>query len=373
MHALITGGAGFIGSHLADLLLARGHRVRALDNLLARVHGPARRAPSYLAREVELRVADVRDAQQVASALQNVDCVFHLAALVGADHGPYQAAEMVDVNVRGTAVLLEELAKRPVQRLVVASSRSVYGEGAYVDIAGRPVGVPNRSSSQLRLGQWEPSAVSGARLVPKPTSEAKLPALDSVYALTKFDQERLALTLGKASAIPTVALRLFNVYGPRQSPSNPASGVLTSFASRLLAGDAPICFEDGMQLRDFISVHDVAAACLLAAECDAAIGQVLNIGSGEARTVLSVAHDLAECLDRHCQPEITGRHRPGDVRHCFADSSRAQQALGFRPSVAFADGLSELARHLEAPPRSQPRRERAPDSRRGAQLEGLSS
>jgi dTDP-L-rhamnose 4-epimerase len=374
MHALITGGAGFIGSHLADLLLAQGHRVRVLDSLAPRVHGAARRAPSYLKDDVELRVGDVRDAGAVAMALQGVDCVFHLAALVGAGQGMSQAAEMVDVNVRGTAVLLEEIAKRPVQRLVVTSSRRVYGEGAYVDAAGRPVSVPNRPLEQLKRGEWELTAASGARLVPMPTHEAKPLALDSVYALTKFDQERLALTLGRTCGIPTVALRLFNVYGPRQALANPASGVLASFAARLLEEEAPLPLEDGEQQRDFVSVHDVVAACLLALERDEAVGQVLNIGSGQPRTLSSVAQDLAAALGKSIQPEATGEYRAGDIRHCFADIARAQHLLGYRPRIAFSEGLTELGLCLTTQAQQgAPGRDRVPDSLRQPMLGGLSA
>jgi len=372
VHVLITGGAGFIGSHLADLLLSRGHRVRVLDSLVSQVHGPARRAPSYLNAGVDLCVGDVREPKVVASALQGIDCVVHLAALVGVGQSMYQIADYVDVNVRGTAVLLEALAKRPVQRLVVASSMSVYGEGAYVDSEGRPSCAGTRALEQLRSGEWEPRNASGRRLIPTSTTESKPPELASVYALTKFDQERLSLVLGQAYAIPTVALRFFNVYGPRQALSNPYTGVLAIFSSRLLNGEAPLLFEDGEQLRDFVSVHDVAQAILLSLESKDAVGQVINVGSGEPRSVLSVAHEIAAVLGRDIAPEVTGKYRVGDIRHCFADISRAQQLLGYQPQVTFREGLADLGRYLEAQAlNGKVARDRALEARRELDARGL--
>jgi len=372
MHVLITGGAGFIGSHLADLLLTQGHRVRVLDNLVPQVHGPARRAPSYLSGGVDLYIGDVREPKTIAAALRGIDCVVHLAALVGVGQSMYQMADYVDVNVRGTAVLLEALAKHPVRRLVVASSMSVYGEGAYVDDGGRRCSAMSRPLEQLRRGDWELTTESGARLVPSATDETKPPELESVYALTKFDQERLCLVLGRAYSIPTVALRFFNVFGPRQALSNPYTGVLAIFSSRLLNNQAPLLFEDGEQRRDFVSVHDVANACLLALEREEAVGQVVNVGSGQSRTVLSVARDIAKLLGRHIEPEVTGKYRVGDIRHCFADISRAERVLGYRPRIAFADGLAELGQHLDGQvTKGQVARDRALEARRELDSRGL--
>lgn len=218
---LITGGAGFIGSHLADRLLAQGYRVRVLDNLIAPVHGAARKVPAYLSPRVELTLGDVRDAEAVSAALRGVDHVVHLAALVGMGQSMYQAADYIDVNVRGTAVLLNALTKSPPKKLVVASSMSVYGEGACVDASGQPIDAESRSREQLERGEWELRGPGGIALTPVPTPESKPPALESVYALTKFHQERLCLVVGRAHGIPTVALRLFNVYGTRQALSSP--------------------------------------------------------------------------------------------------------------------------------------------------------
>lgn len=372
--ALITGGAGFIGSHLADRLLARGHRVRVLDNLIEQVHGPARSRPAYLSPRIELCVGDVRDKADVVRALDGVDVVFHLAALVGVGQSMYQAAEYVDVNVHGTAVLMEQLAaRRPVQRLVVSSSMSIYGEGEYVDAAGAPAMVRERSLDRIRRGEWEPSDPSGRLLSPVPTREGKPPVLESVYALTKFDQERLALIMGRAYGIPTVALRFFNVYGPRQALSNPYTGVLAIFASRLLNGRPPVLFEDGNQRRDFVSVHDVAQACMLAMTRPDAAGRVFNVGSGESRRVIDVAGAMGQALGREIPPEITGKYRVGDIRHCFADISLARDQLGYEPEVPFERGLRELSEFLTVQAaKGSVASDRVHEARRELEARGLS-
>jgi dTDP-L-rhamnose 4-epimerase len=345
---LITGGAGFIGSHLADTLLAAGHRVRALDNLSPQVHGEQSAAPEYLSPEVELMVGDVRDRAAVDRAIDGVDTVFHFAAAVGVGQSMYRIAHYTDVNNHGTSVLLEALAERPVERLVVASSMSVYGEGLYHDPEGRTVGVAERDREQLRAGDWEPRGPDGEPLTPIPTPEAKAPSLASIYALSKFDQERMCLLVGGAYGIPTTALRFFNVFGTRQALSNPYTGVLAIFASRILNGNRPAVFEDGMQRRDFVHVSDVARACLLAMDREAAAGQVLNVGSGNAYTVAEIACRLGRVMGREdLEPEITGTYRVGDIRHCFADIGRARQVLGYEPHVALDDGLAELATWLE--------------------------
>lgn len=370
--SLITGGAGFIGSHLADRLLASGHRVRVLDNLVEQVHGEARARPGYLSPRVELCVGDVRNPGDVASALKGADHVFHLAALVGVGQSMYQAAEYVDVNVRGTAVLMEQLAQRPVQRLVVASSMSIYGEGEYTDAEGRPASVVARSFEQLRQGRWEFEDGQGRPLVPMPTREGKPPAIESVYALTKFDQERLALVMGRAYGVPTVALRFFNVYGPRQALSNPYTGVLAIFASRLLNGASPLLFEDGLQQRDFVSVHDVASACALALERDEAVGRVFNVASGTSRRVIDIATAVARALGRDVPPEVTGQYRVGDIRHCVADISLARRALGFEPQVSFEAGIRELAADLkDQAARGAVARDRVNEARRELEVRGL--
>lgn len=345
---LITGGAGFIGSHVADEFLREGYNVRALDCLCAQVHGPRRKRPSYLNNEVELQVGDVRDREQVRKALRGCDLVLHLAAKVGVGQSMYEIADYTATNNEGTAVLLEELIKHPVERLAVASSMSIYGEGMYQDSAGRIISGTDRPLEQLRAKDWELRGGDGQPLVPIPTQESKTPALASVYALSKYDQERICMIFGRAYRQSTVALRFFNVYGPRQALSNPYTGVLAIFASRLLNNKAPLIFEDGEQQRDFVNVEDIARACRLALEVPGASDQVFNIGSGTRSSVREIAARMARVLGKEeVQPEITGEYRTGDIRHCFADISLARDALGYEPRVSFAQGLAELAQWLE--------------------------
>jgi dTDP-L-rhamnose 4-epimerase len=347
-HILITGGAGFIGSHLADELLRHGHRVRALDNLSPQVHGANARRPAYLADDVELQLGDVRDPAAVRRALDSVDAVFHLAAAVGVGQSMYEVVHYTDVNNRGTAVLLEALIERPVAKLVVASSMSIYGEGLCRGPQGTEVEAVERTREQLAGREWELRGPDGEPLTPAPTPESKRPTLASVYALSKYDQERLCLMIGEAYNIPAVALRFFNVYGTRQALSNPYTGVLAIFASRLLNGKAPAIFEDGEQRRDFVSVLDVARACRLALESADARGMAINVGSGHAYTVREIAERMATVMGReYITPEITAKYRVGDIRHCFADISRARAVLGYQPEIAFEDGLAELAEWLE--------------------------
>jgi dTDP-L-rhamnose 4-epimerase len=344
---LITGGAGFIGSHLADALLAEGYRVRALDSLHPQVHGKDRKRPSYLHRDVELIVGDVRDGDAVGRALTGVDAVYHFAARVGVGQSMYEIDDYVDTNNRGTAVVLQALAKKPVGRLVVASSMSIYGEGLYREDATLREDVV-RNLTDLKRGVWDPVSERGTPLLPVPTPEFKRPTLASVYALSKYDQERMCLMVGEAYGMPTVALRFFNVYGPRQALSNPYTGVLAIFASRLLNGKPPLIFEDGRQKRDFVHVSEVVEACKLALTSEHASGQVFNVGSGVAHSVRDVARALGEVMGKTpIQAQITGKYRVGDVRHCFADIGKATERLGFKPQITLERGLAELASWLE--------------------------
>ncbi|GHH46872.1 NAD-dependent epimerase/dehydratase family protein [[Pseudomonas] boreopolis] len=339
---LITGGAGFVGSHLADELLAHGYQVRVLDALVEQVHGEQRARPGYLAEDVELIQGDVRDPEAVRAALEGVSKVFHLAAAVGVGQSMYEIAHYTDVNNRGTAVLLEALSSSPVERLVVASSMSIYGEGLYVDAAGNEVAPPERSLDALRRGQWE-LLQDGSPLAPVPTHEGKTPMPTSVYALSKLDQEKLCLIVGQAYGIATTALRFFNIYGTRQALSNPYTGVLAIFASRYLNRKPPRIFEDGRQRRDFVHVRDVARACRLALETPEAAGRAINIGSGQAISIVAIAAAMAEALDiDDLPPDITGNFRAGDIRHCFADIALARELLGYRPQVTLEEGMTEL-------------------------------
>lgn len=345
---LITGGAGFIGSHLADELLASGYAVRVLDNLSPQVHGEGGAWPAYLHADVECINGDVRDAGAVRTALRGVDAVVHLAAAVGVGQSMYEVTRYTSTNNLGTAVLLETLIERPVERLVVASSMSIYGEGLYRAPDGTVWERARRSQAQLEADEWELRGPSGEGLEPVPTPEHKRPTLASMYALSKYDQERMCLMMGDAYDVDTVALRFFNVYGPRQALSNPYTGVLAIFASRYLNNSPPLIFEDGRQQRDFVYVGDVARACRLALETEEAVGQVFNIGSGEAYTIEEVAERMGRVLGKeHIAPHISEAYRVGDIRHCFADISRARRVLGYEPTTSFENGLATLATWLK--------------------------
>ena len=346
MRTVITGGAGFIGSHVADELLRHGHSVRVLDSLDEQVH-PSRQRPEYLDPDVELHVGDVRDPASVARAIDGAEAVIHLAAKVGVGQSMYEVRTYADVNELGTATLLQALIGSKVRRLLVASSMSVYGEGLMLDRDGRRRETVERSVEQLRHGQWEPLDGDGEPLQPVPTPEDKRPALTSLYALGKFAQERMCLITGRAYGIPTTALRFFNVYGPRQALSNPYTGVLAIFAARLLNGQPPLVFEDGRQRRDFVHVRDVARACRLVLETSAGDGAALNVASGVSISIGEIAERLIAALSMDgMRPHVTGQYRTGDIRHCFADTSLADAVLGFRAEVPFDQGLLELVEWL---------------------------
>jgi dTDP-L-rhamnose 4-epimerase len=345
---LITGGAGFIGSHLCDELLSHNYQIKVLDNLSYQVHGTHGRRPSYLNDQIELIKGDVRDAGLVEKLVREADAVFHLAALVGVGQSMYQIREYTDVNNLGTATLLEAIIKHPVQKLVVASSMSIYGEGLYEDSLGKKHHRAGRSLDQLKNKKWELETEKGDPLRPVATDESKTPNLSSIYALSKYDQEQMCLIMGKAYNIPVTALRFFNVYGTRQALSNPYTGVLAIFSSRLLNDRPPLIFEDGHQQRDFVHVYDVAKACRLALEVPEANGQVFNIGSGISYSISSLARILAKTVGKESiEPEITGDYRVGDIRHCFADITKANRILGYSPQVSLSTGMKELAEWLD--------------------------
>jgi dTDP-L-rhamnose 4-epimerase len=344
---LVTGGAGFIGSHLGDALLRRGHSVRIYDNLTPQVH-PAG-LPDYLARDIEIVRGDMRHTDRLREAVRNVDVIFHLAAAVGVAQSMYEIAHYIGVNTQGTANLLQVLldTRIKVEKLIVASSMSIYGEGRYLCAACGEVAPPVRSQQQLLRKEWDTLCPHcGLKLAPVPTGESKPLQCSSMYALSKKDQEEMALLFGRTYGLPVVAMRYFNIYGPRQALSNPYTGVAAIFASRLLNGRAPMVFEDGRQMRDFVSVHDVVQGNLLAMERNQADGMALNIGSGEPVTIEQVARVLAAALDTVIPAELTGKYRAGDIRHCFADISAAARVLGYMPKVRFAEGIRELVQWL---------------------------
>jgi dTDP-L-rhamnose 4-epimerase len=350
MRVLVTGGAGFIGSHLADRLLADGHEVRALDDLDRQVH-PTGERPGYLDPEVELQVGDVRDHGAVARALDGVDTVVHFAAAVGVGQSMYEIERYTSVNAVGAAVVLEEAVARRdrIRKLLVASSMSIYGEGQHRNPRTGESGLAPglRPESQLSGKQWDVVADDGEPLEPEPTAETKPLRPTSVYAVGKRDHEELFLSVGAAYAMPAVALRFFNVYGERQALSNPYTGVAAIFSSRLLNDNAPLVFEDGEQTRDFIDVRDLVRGCALALTHNGADGRALNLGTGVPTSVLEVARTIASGLDKAIEPEIVEEYRAGDIRHCYADTRLAEELLGFSAEIPFADGMRDLLAWLE--------------------------
>lgn len=339
---LVTGGAGFIGSHLVAGLLGRGHQVRVLDAFIEQVHGAT---PRVLPPEVEVIRGDVHDCTAVNQALEGIEVVFHLAAEVGVGQSMYEIHRYVDANTRGTAVLLEAMVERrkQIRKLIVASSMSIYGEGAYRCPQCGPVAPSPRTLAQFEARQWEMFCPHcRAILEPMGTPETKPLDPTSVYAVSKQDQEQLCLIVGRAYGIPTVALRYFNIYGAGQALSNPYTGAAAIFASRLLNGQPPLIFEDGLQSRDFTSVADVVQANLRALESEAANYQAINVGTGIATPIVKVARMLAEGLGLTLEPQIVGKYREGDIRHCVADITRARTLLGYEPTVRLEDGIPVL-------------------------------
>ena len=341
---LVTGGAGFIGSHLVDELVNQGHRVRILDSIVEQVHG--REIPEHLNKDAEFIKADVCDEDAVKRALDGIDVIYHEAAEVGVGQSMYEIVRYVRANDLGTAVLLEEVIKRPNQlkKLVVASSMSIYGEGAYIcENCNETIYPQLRSNAQLDAHEWEFNCEKcGAELKPIGTTEEKTLFPTSVYAVSKQDQEQYCLAVGRAYKIPTVALRYFNVYGTRQALSNPYTGVCAIFSSRLMNDERPMVFEDGKQTRDFVHVSDIVQANLRALETDKADYQTINIGTGYPISVGEISQMLAKGLGKDIEPEFVGKYREGDIRHCVADITKARNLLNYEPKVKLEDGLMAL-------------------------------
>ena len=341
-HVLVTGGAGFIGSHLVDSLVSDGHTVRVLDNMDEQVHGGKK--PDYLNPGAEYIIGDVCEPDDVRASLGGVSVVFHFASAVGVGQSMYRIAHYVRSNSLGTAVLMDEIVNHEtdVRKVIVASSMATYGEGAYSCEKCGTVRPPLRGEEQMRLRKWGPVCPScGGACRPIPTSEDAHQRPNSVYALGKRDQEHMVLMLGRTYGFGATALRFFNVYGPRQSLSNPYTGVCAIFSSRIKNGNPVVIFEDGFQTRDFISVHDVVRANLLSMERPEANGKVFNVGSGTPVTIKEIATTLADLYGSDVRPRITEEFRKGDVRHCYADMSRIR-SIGFEPSIGLADGLRDL-------------------------------
>jgi len=343
--ALVTGGAGLIGSHVADLLLLEGWRVRILDNLEPNTHRKGR--PAWIPEAAEFVEADIRDRARITDALENIDVVFHQAA-----YGGYmpEIAKYVHVNSFGTAQMLEVIREEslPVKKIVVASSQAVYSEGAancprdgLVFPAVRPV-------AQLAAGDFEVHCPTcDALTTPAPTPEHAPIGGETVYAITKVDQERLVLTWGKQTGIPTVALRYSCTYGPRQSIFNPYTGVIAIFCTRLLNNLPPVLYEDGKQTRDFSFVEDIARANLLAATTDKLDGLPVNVGSGKAATIRDIARLISDALGIPIEPIAQGEFRPGEMRHLTSDTTRIS-AAGYKPEVDLATGIGRYLDWIRA-------------------------
>ncbi len=366
---LITGGAGFIGSHLADAYLRAGYHVRVLDKLVPQVHGKLHetgKPPAYLSKEVEFISGDVCDRETVRKAMRGAHVLSHHAAVVGVGQSMYEIASYTQINSYGTAVVLDCLANEShtVRKVIVASSMSVYGDGAYVKPStGEKVYPPKRPLEKFQKGDWEMRDKDGEVLLPVPTNEEKPLFPSSVYAINKRDQEEMVLTVGRAYNIPSVAFRYFNTFGCRQALSNPYTGVIAIFCARLLNHEPPVIFEDGLQQRDFVDVRDVAQANVLATRSSAADFEVLNVGSGKSITIGTIAGILKELMHSGIEPVTSLKFREGDVRHCFADISKIQSLLGWKPQYDFRTGvqdvmdwvksqtaddrLQEMKRHLE--------------------------
>ncbi len=344
---LILGGCGFVGSHTADALLELGHEVTVYDNLCEQVHGGD--FPSYVSPEAEFIEADVRDLDSLRSAVRGVDVIYNLAAAVGVGQSMYEIANYVATNIQGTANLLQAIldTKSQPEKLIVASSMSIYGEGRYSCPQCGGIAPHSRSATQLKDKGWEIyCAQCGSLAEPQSTDEEKPLHCTSIYALSKKAQEEMTLIFGRTYQIPSVALRYFNIYGPRQALSNPYTGVAAIFASRLMNGKSPVVFEDGFQLRDFVNIRDIAQANVLAMSSDGGDGMALNVGSGQPVSIRQIANEIASMLGVQIPMEISGRYRAGDIRHCYADISKISERLAYVPKVKLRDGMAELVEWL---------------------------
>jgi dTDP-L-rhamnose 4-epimerase len=349
---LVTGGAGYICSHLVDALTAREYRVTVLDNLEPQVHRSGQ-WPSYANPEAKYVKGDVRDRAVFEPLVLASQAVVHFGAAVSIGQSMYQVDRYVDVNTRGTALLLDILvnAKHKVEKVIVASSIGVYGEGAYECTTHGAVAPTIRSEQQLAARDWEqhcPYCHQHVRSIA--TSEDKALYRDNIYSMTKYHQEEMVLLIGKTYGIPSVAPRFFNVYGPRQSLSNPYAGVAAIWLSRLLNGKQPIVFEDGGQLRDFVSIHDVVDCLLLMLENPGADYLPVNVGSGQTITILEIATLLGRLLGSPIEPQIMQEGRKFDIRHNTADITRARETLGFAPKITLEQGCAELIKWARTTP-----------------------
>ena len=345
MKILITGGAGFIGSHTADLLIGNGYDVTVMDIFDRQIH--LDRRPKYLNERCKVVEGDIRSPDAWKKNLNGIDIIIHLAARTGIGQSMYEPVSYSDTNITGTAVFYDTLIKNPelrkgIKKIIVASSKTIYGEGAYRCKSHGTIYPEARSVNQLKKGDWEVRCPHcGETMEPAGITEEKPPQTPSIYGMTKFATERMAMMFGSALAIPTVAFRYFSAYGPRQSLSNPYTGVCSIFLSRLKNGNQPVIFEDGKQLRDYVFVKDVAKSNLLAVK-KAELSGVYNIGTGKPADLMDVYSALADILGSSIKPKFTGEFRAGDTRHDFADITKAKKELGFKPDWDLKSGLKQL-------------------------------
>ncbi len=342
---LVTGGAGFIGSHLVDELTALGHDVVIIDKLDKQVH-PGGKKPAYLNPSAAFIKADIRDPGVLDSILPDTDVVFHMAASTAVGQSATQINHYVENNIQSTAYLWDRLSSKSndVGKVVLASSRAVYGEGlCYCSSCSSEFTAPPRSEADLKDGLWDVRCPGCSSFTsPRRVHEDVPPVPASIYAITKKTQEEISFCCAKTLGVPAVALRFSNVYGDRQSMSNPYVGISSIFASRVINREPVEIYEDGLESRDFVYVKDVVAACLLAMDNVRADNQVFNVGSGEVVSILDVARTIIKKLNADMAPVIAGKYRPGDIRHLWMDISKIEDVFGFTPQFPFDRGMESF-------------------------------
>lgn len=353
-NVLITGGAGFIGSNLANKLIALGYQVTILDNLRKQIHGddPITTSPLYrsIVGKVRFILGDVTCKEELEKAIDGQDVIVHLAAETGTGQSMYQIEHYCNSNIGGTAVLLDILAnsKHKVKKVVVASSRAVYGEGKYLSSELGPVYPGNRTEADMLNGEFEvryPGCHQPLQVMA--TDESSMIHPSSIYGITKLGQEQLALTVTKAIGIDGVAFRYQNVYGPGQSLTNPYTGILSIFSTRIINGSPINIFEDGLESRDFVFIDDVVDATILGIESDKAGGNIYNVGTGIPINILTVVENLMKFYNKEVPVQISGNFRIGDIRHNFADISKIKDELGYEPKIKFNEGIGLFAKWVK--------------------------